>query len=183
MAEQQQAYDEGAQEAVSRSATLDWYAQEGLPTAMLDLHANHKYVNNVIEYCESAYVQQSKPEIAQATKKYVADALGAVAANMECVAANLTKFMLLQSDEIETIQSNVDLATARLKLAKEQHAVARMNAMYEKTHTVELPAKASTKLEGRSSCDFTHARLAFTPVCAHIDRLPTNAQVRACLDC
>jgi hypothetical protein len=67
MAEEQ--YEE---QDVSRRATLDWYAQEGLPTAMLDLHANHKYVNNVIEYCESAYVSQNKQEIAAATKKYVA---------------------------------------------------------------------------------------------------------------
>ena len=57
---------------------------------------NARYVNDVIEYCEGAYISQDKNEISDATKKYLADALEAVATNIHCASANLTKFMMLQ---------------------------------------------------------------------------------------
>ena len=55
-----------------------------------------RYVNDVIEYCESAYISQDKQEISKATEKYLTDALEAVATNMHCASANLTKFLMLQ---------------------------------------------------------------------------------------
>ena len=39
------------------------YSEHVLPTALIDLRNKHGYVNQVIQYCETAYLSQDKREI------------------------------------------------------------------------------------------------------------------------
>jgi hypothetical protein len=80
---------------------------------------------------------------------------------------------------METIQSNVDLALHRLKLAREQHARARMNTLYDKAPAEAMPAHRHNPAEGFTPLP-KYERISIKDRVARMQGMGTVISVRVC---
>mmetsp|Transcript_25446 Transcript_25446/g.52921 ORF Transcript_25446/g.52921 Transcript_25446/m.52921 type:complete len:179 (-) Transcript_25446:33-569(-) len=124
---------------------MAYYSEHALPTALIDLRNKHGYVSQVIQYCETAYLANDKREIEAQTKEYMADALGAVVKDIELITSNLTAFLDLQLDAIDSLNPQLDLVKNRIALVKAQHAQSRLQRT-RKTVTGSAPEEKKEAL-------------------------------------
>ena len=89
--------------------------------ALVTLRDRTKYVSNVVQYCEEAYVNPAsdKGSIKIAAHDYLSDALAAIASDVEANAANLDRMMALQAREAEVLAAKLEHVMVRLQLARE----------------------------------------------------------------
>ncbi|GMH95176.1 hypothetical protein TrVE_jg2015 [Triparma verrucosa] len=125
---------------------MAYYSEHALPTALIDLRNKHGYVSEVIKYCEAAYLTNDKKEIEAQTKEYMADALGAVVKDIELITSNLTSFLDLQIDAIDSLTPQLDLVKNRIALVKAQHAQNRLQRA-RKTVTGQVLEEKKEALE------------------------------------
>jgi hypothetical protein len=55
---------------------MSHFSDDALPTALIDLRNKHGYVNEVIQYCETAYLSNDKKEIEVGRERGVGWELG-----------------------------------------------------------------------------------------------------------
>ncbi|GMI37534.1 hypothetical protein TeGR_g4250 [Tetraparma gracilis] len=110
----------------SPESQLAYFSEHALPTALIDLRNKHGYVNQVIQYCETAYLTNDKAEIEAQTKEYLTDALGAVVKDIELITTNLSAFLDLQAESIASLTPQLDLVKNRIALVKANHAQSRL---------------------------------------------------------
>jgi hypothetical protein len=112
--------------SASPESQLAYFSEHALPTALIDLRNKHGYVNQVIQYCETAYLTSDKNEIEAQTKEYLTDALGAVVKDIELITSNLSAFLDLQNEAIGSLTPQLDLVKNRIALVKANHAQTRL---------------------------------------------------------
>ncbi|GMI47944.1 hypothetical protein TrCOL_g8877 [Triparma columacea] len=114
---------------------MSHFSDDALPTALIDLRNKHGYVNEVIQYCETAYLSNDKKEIEAQTKEYMIDALSAVTKDIELISTNLTSFLDLQVTAIESLAPQLELVKNRIALVKAQHAQNRLQRTRKVVHS------------------------------------------------
>ena len=124
-----------------------------LPTALQDLHMNHKYVNDVIEWCQQSFVQGDKNEITNATRKYLQDAVQSVAKNLHCVSSNLTKMLDEELAVLDELGQDVKVLTHRLRVSKEQYARRRFVSLTAEASAAVAASENSTMSSGNPRPD------------------------------
>jgi len=105
---------------------MAYFSEHAIPTALIDLRNKHGYVNQVIQYCETAYLTQDKQEIENQTKDYLSDALGAVVKDIELITSNLTGFLDVQMNALDSLAPQLDLVKNRIAQTKASHAQHRL---------------------------------------------------------
>jgi len=91
-----------------------------IPTALNDLGGSHKNINQIAEYCKSAYAQDPDPNVVfKTTQNYIKDALANVAYHIQNVGQQLNNFLILQTKEINKIDLQIQTITDRLRVAKD----------------------------------------------------------------
>ena len=116
-------------------------------TSLIDLRNKHGYVNQVIQYCETAYLTNDKTEVESQTKEYLTDALGAVVKDIEIITANLTAFLDLQTESLASLAPQLDLAKNKMALSKATHAQARLQRSQRSSVAQEAEPKKEALLE------------------------------------
>jgi len=137
----------------SPESQLAYFSEHALPTALIDLRNKHGYVNQVIQYCETAYLTNDKTEIEAQTKEYLTDALGAVVKDIELITTNLTAFLDLQTEAITSLTPQLDLVKNRIALVKANHAQMRL----QRTRRNVVATAALPKKEGLSAEQISEA--------------------------
>ena len=132
----------------SPESQMSYLSDSALPTALIDLRNKHGYVNQVIQYCETAYLTQDKAEIEAQTKEYLCDALGAVVKDIEVITGNLSEFLDLQGKAIDALAPQMDLVKNRISLIKASHAQARLQ---RSRRTINAEGVRPQKKEGLSA--------------------------------
>ncbi|GMI62681.1 hypothetical protein ScalyP_jg1565 [Parmales sp. scaly parma] len=125
---------------------MTYFSEHAIPTALIDLRNKHGYVNQVIQYCETAYLTQDKHEIETQTKEYVADALGAVVKDIELITTNLTNFLDIQMDALEALTPQLDLVKNKIAQTKASHAQHRLT-MTRREVEMKIPEQKKEALK------------------------------------
>ena len=131
---------------------MAYFADHALPTSLIDLRNKHGYVNQVISYCETAYLTQDKTDIEQQTKEYLTDALSAVVKDIEVISNNLNSYLELQNDCLASLDPKLKLIKTRLQLMKSTKAQNRL----ARSRRVVNVVKPEQKKEGLSEGDVSY---------------------------
>jgi len=93
---------------------------ESIPAALGELSKSNKNINEIAQYCKSAYASDPDPNgIFLKTQGYIKDALVNVAYHISNVGQNLTNFLVLQTKEINKLDLQIRTITDRLRVAKD----------------------------------------------------------------
>jgi len=134
---------------------INVYSQTTIPAALAELMDNHSKMEQISNYCKSAYVSGGDTaQIYEQTQGYAKNALLNVAYHIQTIGTHITTLLQLQSNEIEKISIEIATLTQRVNMIHDStgtqafntpdSAKAYKSTLKEKKIEVEA-AKAPTK--------------------------------------
>ncbi|KAF2074114.1 hypothetical protein CYY_004599 [Polysphondylium violaceum] len=113
---------------------INVYSQTTIPAALAELMDNHSKMEQISNYCKSAYVSGGDTaQIYEQTQGYAKNALLNVAYHIQTIGTHITTLLQLQSNEIEKI--SIEIATL----------TQRVNMIHDSTGTQAFNTPDSTK--------------------------------------
>lgn len=98
-----------------------------IPESLAELGEKHKFVNEVIQWCESSYVTGNKREVTAQTKEYIVDALETVTKEIEETCGKLSRFLELQNEAIDGVATQLEVVKERFAVSKLQNSQERLD--------------------------------------------------------
>eukprot|EP01132_Coremiostelium_polycephalum_P004993 gene4993-6217_t len=97
---------------------MNVYTQTTIPNALAELMDNHSKMQQISNYCKSAYVPggADTAQIYEQTQSYAKNALLNVAYHIQTIGTHLTTLLQLQSNEIDKINIEIQTLTQRINM-------------------------------------------------------------------
>mmetsp|Transcript_935 Transcript_935/g.1518 ORF Transcript_935/g.1518 Transcript_935/m.1518 type:complete len:167 (-) Transcript_935:994-1494(-) len=125
-----------------------------LPAAFNELSNTHQSIPPIVKYCKDAYSQsKDQREVYQTTVKYTGDVLTNIAYHTNNVATQLTRFLQLQLQQIESVDlqlKSVSLRLAAMKEATGAQGLRRSDAVKTFPRAEKLAKLSSNDLPGNA---------------------------------